>query len=73
MINNLNSITSSFFYVSYIDYPYTFGDLDLFWSGGVFGKSPMTFGLFYDDIVVDDSARLIFSSEINNSSNNKNE
>jgi len=66
MINNFNSITSNYIYVNYVNYPYLFGDLDLFWSASVFGKSLLTFGLFYDSITADESARLVFSSEVNN-------
>ncbi len=62
-IINLNSITSNYKYISYKKYEYKFGDLDLLYSGGIFGQSQLSWGIFYDNIILDTSAQLVFSSE----------
>jgi len=62
-IANLNSVTSNYKYIQYKKYDYKFGDLDLMYSAGSFGKSQLCWGIFYDNIMLNDSAQLIFSSE----------
>ena len=59
----MDKLQNSAIYIKYKKYDYKFGDLDLLNSGGSLGKSQLTFGIFYDDIAMDETINEAFWPE----------